>query len=100
MKNVSHNVILSAEEETSILLEGDFDQNSYSKNLKHSFFQALAINTKLSNEIKFYEPKLSLYGGTDGLDCYKKLAHHFKKIGHKNTIYIVEIGYNQKTTKE
>ncbi len=51
----------------------------------------------LSNEIKFYEPKLSLYGGTDGLDCYKKLAHHFKKIGHKNTIYIVEIGYNQKS---
>jgi len=51
----------------------------------------------LSNEIKFYEPKLSLYGGTDGLDCYKKLAHHFKKIGHKDTIYIVEIGYNQKS---
>ena len=51
----------------------------------------------LSDEIKLYEPKLSLYGGTDGLDCYKKLAHHFKKIGHKNTIYIVEIGYNQKS---
>ncbi len=51
----------------------------------------------LSDEIKLYEPKLSLYGGTDGLDCYKKLAHHFKKIGHKDTIYIVEIGYNQKS---
>ena len=51
----------------------------------------------LSDEIKLYEPKLSLYGGSDGLDCYKKLAHHFKKIGHKNTIYIVEIGYNQKS---
>ena len=40
MKNVSHNVILPPEEETSILLEGDFDQNSYSKNLKYSLFQA------------------------------------------------------------
>ena len=50
----------------------------------------------LSDEIKLYEPKLSLYGGTDGLDCYKKLAYHFKKIGHKNTVYIVEIGYEQK----
>ena len=53
MKNVSHNVILPPEEETSILLEGDFDQNSYSKNLKYSLFQALAMNTKLSDEIKF-----------------------------------------------
>jgi len=53
MKNVSHNIIVSPEEETSILLEGNFDQNSYSKNLKDSFFQAFAIKTKLPNEIKF-----------------------------------------------
>ena len=46
-------VILKPTEETSILLDGNFDQNSYSKNLKHSFFQALAMDTKLSDEIKF-----------------------------------------------
>ena len=46
-------VILDRTEETSISIDGDFEKNSYSKNLKLSFFQALAMNTKLSDEIKF-----------------------------------------------
>ena len=46
-------VILDRAEETSISIDGDFEKNSYSKNLKKSFFQALAMNTKLSDEIKF-----------------------------------------------
>jgi len=46
-------VILDSTEETSISINGDFEKNSYSKNLKLSFFQALAMNTKLSDEIKF-----------------------------------------------
>ena len=46
-------VILDRTEETSISIDGDFEKNSYSKNLKKSFFQALAMNTKLSDEIKF-----------------------------------------------
>ena len=46
-------VILDSTEETSISIDGDFEKNSYSKNIKKSFFQALAMNTKLSDEIKF-----------------------------------------------
>ena len=46
-------VILDRNEETSISIDGDFEKNSYSRNLKKSFFQALAMNTKLSDEIKF-----------------------------------------------
>ena len=46
-------VILDRTEETSISIDGDFEKNSYSKNIKKSFFQALAMNTKLSDEIKF-----------------------------------------------
>tara|TARA_Y100000590_G_C15649506_1_gene988183 strand:+ start:195 stop:944 length:750 start_codon:yes stop_codon:yes gene_type:complete len=46
-------VILDSTEETSISIDGDFEKNSYSKNVKKSFFQALAMDTKLSNEIKF-----------------------------------------------
>ena len=46
-------VVLSPAEETSILIEGNFEDNVYSKNLKVSLFQALAMNTKISNEIKF-----------------------------------------------
>jgi len=46
-------VILDSAEETSISIDGEFEKNSYSKNLKKSFFQALAMDTKLSDEIKF-----------------------------------------------
>ena len=53
MKNISHNVVVSPEEETSIFLGGNFDQNTYSKNLKLSLSQALAIDTKIPDWIKF-----------------------------------------------
>ena len=53
MKNISHNVVVSPEEETSIFLGGNFDQNTYSKNLKLSLYQALAMDTKIPDWIKF-----------------------------------------------
>ncbi|MAJ23076.1 MAG: hypothetical protein CBC24_04355 [Candidatus Pelagibacter sp. TMED64] len=46
-------LVLSPKEETSILFDGDFDKNSYSKNLRLSFFQALSLKSKISDEIKF-----------------------------------------------
>ena len=50
---MSNKIVLSPKEETSILLDGNFDEHSYSKNLKLSLLQALAVNTKISDEIKF-----------------------------------------------
>ena len=50
---MAREVVLSPAEETSILIEGNFDQNIYSKNLKLSLFKSLAMNTKISDEIKF-----------------------------------------------
>ena len=46
-------ILLPPTEETSILLEGNFDQNSYSKILKTAFFQSWAINTKIPDWIRF-----------------------------------------------
>ena len=50
---MNNQIVLSPKEEMSILLEGDFDQNSYSKIIKVALFQSLAINTKLPDWIKF-----------------------------------------------
>ena len=50
---MNNKVVFSPKEETSILLEGDFDRNSYSKILRIAFFQSLAINTKIPDWIKF-----------------------------------------------
>ena len=43
MNNLTRNIVLSPEEKTSILLNGNFDQNTYLKNLKLSLSQALAM---------------------------------------------------------
>tara|TARA_B110000263_G_scaffold11596_1_gene9824 strand:+ start:175 stop:468 length:294 start_codon:yes stop_codon:yes gene_type:complete len=53
MGNISHNVVLPPQEETSIFLGGNFDQNIYSKNLKLSLSRALAMDTKIPDWIKF-----------------------------------------------
>ena len=53
MENITHNVILPLEEETSIFLEGDFDKNTHSKNLNISLSRSLAMNTKIPDWIKF-----------------------------------------------
>ena len=50
---MNNKIVLSPKEETSILLEGDFDRNSYSKILRIAFFQSLAINRKIPDWIKF-----------------------------------------------
>ena len=46
-------IVLSPKEEMSILQEGDFDRNSYSKIIRIALFRSLAINTKLPDWIKF-----------------------------------------------
>jgi len=50
---MSREVVLSPNEETSIILDGNFDANDYSKNLKFSLNKALAIETKIPEDIKF-----------------------------------------------
>jgi len=50
---MNNKIVLSPKEETSILQEGDFDRNSYSKILRIAFFQSLAMNTKIPDWIKF-----------------------------------------------
>ena len=53
MENITYNVVVPPEEETSIILEGNFEQNTYSKNLRLSFYRALAMDTKIPDWVKF-----------------------------------------------
>ena len=50
---MARQVVLPPAEETSMILDGNFDQNSYTKNLKLSLSQSLAMKTKLPDYIKF-----------------------------------------------
>ncbi len=50
---------------------------------------------KLSNNVKNFDPLLSLDGGEDGLNCYRAIVKDLKRVINKNAIIIIEIGYNQ-----
>ena len=48
-----------------------------------------------SKEIRYYEPKKALFGGTDGLYYYRIIAKKIYKILTSDTFIFIEIGHNQ-----
>ena len=48
------------------------------------------------DEVKFYEPKIALKAGKDGLKSFKEIALISSKIMHFNSFICIEIGKNQK----
>mgnify|MGYP003779042559 CR=1 FL=1 len=56
------------------------------------------LSQKLSDlrpEIKYYEPKIALDGGPDGLGMISELLHKAQEKLHHNGCLILEIGENQ-----
>ena len=49
----------------------------------------------LSGDIRNYEPRIALDGGSDGLDQIKKVIYKSKHLLLENGILALEIGYNQ-----
>jgi release factor glutamine methyltransferase len=50
----------------------------------------------LEAEVKFFEPRIALDGGFDGLDFYRRIAREASIFLSKNGRIILEIGYGQK----
>ena len=49
----------------------------------------------LANNVKNYDPLLSLDGGDDGLKCYREIAEDINRIISKKGRVILEVGFNQ-----
>lgn len=49
----------------------------------------------LNRNVKEHDPYIALDGGRTGLDFYKRLAEQLPRIMHKESIVILEFGYNQ-----
>ncbi len=51
---------------------------------------------ELDKEVSVYEPLLALDGGSDGLDCYKRIVSEAPMYLEKNGYLVLEIGHDQK----
>ncbi|MFQ6723736.1 MAG: peptide chain release factor N(5)-glutamine methyltransferase [Clostridia bacterium] len=54
-----------------------------------------SVVSMLDDEVKFYDPKLALDGGVDGLYFYHQIAKDVKNYLLDGGVLIMEIGYNQ-----
>ncbi len=81
-----------------------FIESDIFKNFKKEKFDLIISNPPyipsseimtLEDEVKKYDPIISLDGGEDGLFFYKELAENSDKYLNTNGILILEIGYNQ-----
>lgn len=51
----------------------------------------------LQPEVALYDPELSLFGGVDGLECYRSLSEQIPMLSQVNTKVFLEIGLGQLT---
>lgn len=57
----------------------------------------IATAENLMPEVSLYDPSLALYGGDDGLECYRTLAPQIKRMLKKGGVVALEIGHTQAT---
>lgn len=81
-----------------------FIAGSWGEALKENRFDLIISNppyipTKsresLDTGVKHYDPDLALYGGDDGLQCYRDIAKQIPQLLKAEGICVLEIGYDQ-----
>ena len=81
----------------------EFTQSDWFSNVNSKFdlivsnppYIGLSELDGLSREVKNFDPKVALFGGEDGLNCYKAIFNdviHFLNPGGR---FIIEVGYSQ-----
>ena len=55
----------------------------------------IKTNENIESIVKDNEPKIALYAGEDGLDCYRKILRDIKKNMKEKCLIAFEIGYEQ-----
>lgn len=55
----------------------------------------IGVDEPLDSNVVLYDPHLALYGGKDGLDCYRAILSDLHPYCHDQTLCLFEIGYQQ-----
>ncbi len=97
------NAILNQVEERATFLQGNWGEN-----LKGPFdiivsnppYIPLKEKETLEKGVRDYDPPQALFGGEDGLECYRILSHEIKPLLAPNGIAVFEMGINQRKDVE
>jgi len=73
-----------------------FNANKYDLIISNPPYINKVDLNRLDDDVRLYEPKLALYGGTTGFEEIKKIIVNSYKLLKFNGKLIIEIGYNQK----
>tara|TARA_Y100000741_G_C18220605_1_gene545672 strand:- start:239 stop:1087 length:849 start_codon:yes stop_codon:yes gene_type:complete len=73
-----------------------FNSNKYDLIVSNPPYINKADLIRLDDDVRFYEPKLALYGGITGFEEIKKTIEKSSKLLKYNGKLIIEIGHNQK----
>lgn len=81
-----------------------FYQNNWGENLEGKFdiivsnppYIPLRDKDTLEKTVLHFDPALALFGGEDGLDCYRILSKNIKQLLSENGIAVFEMGYGQR----
>ncbi|MBS0271137.1 MAG: peptide chain release factor N(5)-glutamine methyltransferase [Proteobacteria bacterium] len=81
-----------------------FLHSNWGKELKERFdiivsnppYIPLAEREELQTEVLKHDPSLALFGGEDGLDCYRILVCEIKRLLSPKGIAVLEMGFNQR----
>lgn len=85
-----------------------FFPSNWGKELKDHFdiivsnppYIPLSEKENLQIEVRQYDPSLALFGGEDGLACYRILVHEIKRLLSPKGFAVLEIGFNQRQEVE
>lgn len=72
-----------------------FKEESFDIAISNPPYVAERDFSKLESSVRDFEPKRSLLGGEDGLDCIRKIVHQAGKVLKNGGWCIVEVGANQ-----
>jgi len=83
-------------------LDVSFINNNFLENIDNKYNVIISNPPYIKNDeeiediVKNNEPHLALYGGVDGLDCYKAILENIKNNLKDDFLIAFEIGYQQK----
>jgi release factor glutamine methyltransferase len=85
-----------------------FLKNNWGKDLKGPFdiivsnppYIPSVERENLEKGVRDYDPSLALYGGKDGLDCYRILSHEIKPLMTPQSLAVLEMGASQRKEVE